>query len=77
MAVHDRWFIPVLGAGCALEVGLIAVFHTNVGSVVTSVLTALIVLFLALAVRALFLMPRLRPEMVDAPDGPPATGGPL
>lgn len=75
MAVHDRAFIPILGAGCALEVALIAVFHSTVGSVVASVLTSMFLLLLALIVRALVLMPRLRPEMVDTDATTPA--GPL
>jgi O-antigen/teichoic acid export membrane protein len=77
MAVHDRVFIPVLGAGCVLEVGLIVVFHTNVGSVVGSVLTSLLALLVVLIIRALFLMPRLRPEMVDDASDEPTSTGPL
>jgi O-antigen/teichoic acid export membrane protein len=75
MAVHDRAFIPVLGAGCALEVVMIAIFHATVGSVVASVLASMLLLLVALIVRALLLMPRLRPEMVDTDEATPA--GPL
>jgi O-antigen/teichoic acid export membrane protein len=75
MAVHDRAFIPILGTGCVLEVALIAVFHTTVGSIVASVLASMFLLLLALIVRALLLMPRLRPEMVDTDETTPA--GPL
>jgi O-antigen/teichoic acid export membrane protein len=77
MAVHDRAFIPVLGAGCALEVGLIAVFHADVGSVVRSVLISVIGLLIALVIRALVLMPRLRPEMVAPSDDGASPTGPL
>lgn len=75
MAVHDRVFIPVLAAGCTLEVGLIAIFHADVGSVVRSVLISVVCLLVALVIRALVLMPRLRPEMVESPDegGMPGT----
>lgn len=76
MAVHDRVFIPLLGSACALEVALIMIFHANVGSVVRSVLISVVGLLVALVVRALVLMPRLRPEMLSSTsdDGATPTG---
>jgi O-antigen/teichoic acid export membrane protein len=69
MAVHDRIFVPILAAACAIEAILIVLFHSNVGQVVYSVLTAILLLLAGLTVRSLMLLPRLRPEMVveDAP----------
>jgi O-antigen/teichoic acid export membrane protein len=67
MAVHDRWFVPILGAGCVLEAVLIVVNHAGFGNVVVDVLLALALLLGALSVRALVLIPRLRPEMVAEP----------
>lgn len=64
MAAHDRVFMPILLAGVALEGFLIFSFHQNLGQVVSDVLSALLLLLGALAVRALFLLPTLRPEMV-------------
>jgi O-antigen/teichoic acid export membrane protein len=71
LAVHDRWFMPLLGAGCLLEVGLIWAYHATVGEIVLDVLTAIAALFAALFARYLVLLPRLRPEMV-AEEGAPA-----
>lgn len=76
MAVHDRVFIPVLAAGCAVEVSLITIFHANVGNVVRSVLISVIGLLVALVVRALVLMPRLRPEMLESTDEGATSIGP-
>lgn len=59
IAVHDRAFLPVLAAGCFLLVTLIALLHGGVGQVVLDVLVTLLLLFAGLAVRCLFLIPRL------------------
>jgi O-antigen/teichoic acid export membrane protein len=67
MAVHDRWFVPILAAGCALEAALIVSNHAGFGNVVVDVLATLILLLVALAIRAFLLIPRLRPEMVAEP----------
>jgi O-antigen/teichoic acid export membrane protein len=67
MAVHDRWFVPILAAGCLLEAVLIVMNHAGFGNVVVDVLVALVLLLAALGVRALLLIPRLRPEMVAEP----------
>jgi O-antigen/teichoic acid export membrane protein len=64
LAVHDRWFMPLLGAGCVLEIVLITVYHAGVGQIVVDVLVAVLALFGALFARYLVLLPRLRPEMV-------------
>jgi hypothetical protein len=64
MAVHDRVFIVLLAAGCALEASLIAFFHAGVGQVVEDVLLAVVGLLAALALRFFLLLPRLRPEML-------------
>jgi len=68
MAVHDRAFVPILAAGCALQAVLIVVFHGSVGQIVLDVVVAIFALFAGLAVRAVILMPRLRPEMVTEPE---------
>lgn len=65
MAVHDRVFIPVLGAGVVLMAGLITVFHGGLGEVVNDVVAAILVTLAALAIRTLLLIPRLRPDMVE------------
>jgi O-antigen/teichoic acid export membrane protein len=67
MAVHDRIFIPLLAAGCVLEVVLIYLFHHGVAEVVTDVVVVMWALLAALTLRAVLLLPRLRPEMVDRP----------
>jgi O-antigen/teichoic acid export membrane protein len=64
MAVHDRVFIAILAAGCALEVLLIVAFHGGVGQVVQDVVIAVFALLGALALRLVLLLPRLRPEML-------------
>jgi hypothetical protein len=64
MAVHDRVFIAILAVGCTLEVLLIVVFHGGVGQVVQDVLIAVFALLAALGLRLVFLLPRLRPEML-------------
>ncbi|MDQ6899825.1 MAG: oligosaccharide flippase family protein [Candidatus Dormibacteraeota bacterium] len=68
MAVHDRVFIPILAAACALEAALITLFHAGIGQVVGDVLTAVLLLLGALMLRWLLLLPGLRPEMVTAED---------
>jgi O-antigen/teichoic acid export membrane protein len=65
MAVHDRWYIPLLAAGCLTQGLLITAFHDSLGQVVFSVLGTFVVLLLALTARVLLLLPRLRPEMVE------------
>ncbi|PZR98287.1 MAG: hypothetical protein DLM67_06055 [Candidatus Nephthysia bennettiae] len=64
MAVHDRVFIGLLAAGCALEVILIVTFHAGVGQVVQDVVIAVFALLGALSLRLVFLLPRLQPEML-------------
>lgn len=64
MAVHDRVFVPILAAACVIEATLIALFHDQVGDVVHSVLAAILLLVVGLAIRCLILLPTLRPEMV-------------
>ncbi len=64
MAAHDRVFIPILGAACLLQATLIYEFHGDVGTVINDVLLTLFALLAALTLRAVILMPRLRPEMV-------------
>ena len=77
MAAHDRWFVPLLAAGVALEGVLIFLNHSGVGAVVRDVLLSLIVLLAALTLRCLILLPRLRPEMaaVGEPAPPTEVGG--
>ncbi|MBO0702771.1 MAG: hypothetical protein J2P38_07555, partial [Candidatus Dormibacteraeota bacterium] len=65
MAVHDRWFIPILVAGCLAQGLLVTAFHSSLEQVVVVVLGTFVVLVLALTARMLLLLPRLRPEMVD------------
>jgi O-antigen/teichoic acid export membrane protein len=67
MAVHDRWFVPILAAGCVLEASLIVANHGGFGNIVVDVLVALVLLLGALCLRAMVLVPRLRPEMVVEP----------
>jgi O-antigen/teichoic acid export membrane protein len=64
MAVHDRVFIIMLAAGCALQSLLIVAFHASVGQVVQDVLLAVLLLLAALVMRFLVLLPTLRPEML-------------
>jgi O-antigen/teichoic acid export membrane protein len=63
MAVHDRVFIPVLGAACVLLVVLIAGFHANLGAIVMDVLITIFALLAALAVRCGLLLSRPLPEL--------------
>ena len=62
MAVHDRVFIPILAAACALLVTTIAVLHGGLTQIVGDVLVTIFSLLLVLAVRCALLFPRLRPE---------------
>jgi O-antigen/teichoic acid export membrane protein len=71
MAVHDRVFVPILASACVMEALLIVLFHSSLGQVVLSVLTAILVLLAGLTVRCLMLLPRLRPEMVVEDVPPP------
>lgn len=64
MAVHDRVFVPILGAACVAEIALIAVFHDGVSQVVTDVMVVIFSLLVALSLRCLALLPKLRPEML-------------
>ncbi len=64
MAVHDRAFVPLLAGACVLQAALIVAFHQGVGQVVADTLVTLLALLVALALRYLLLLPRLRPEMV-------------
>jgi len=67
MAVHDRWFVPLLACGCALEAALIVANHSGFGNVVVDVLVALVLLLGAMCGRAVLLVPRLNPEMLAEP----------
>jgi O-antigen/teichoic acid export membrane protein len=62
MAVNDRVFIPILGAGCVLLVTLIVLLHGGLTQIVGDVLVTIFVLLPVLAVRCALLFPRLRPE---------------
>jgi O-antigen/teichoic acid export membrane protein len=64
MAVHDRAFVPILGAACVLQPLLITLFHAGVGQVVVDVLVTVVLLLVTLIARCLILLPRLGPEMV-------------
>ena len=66
MAVNDRVFIPILGAGCVLLVTLIALFHGGLTQIVGAVLVTIFVLLPVLAIRCALLFPRLRPEPAPA-----------
>jgi O-antigen/teichoic acid export membrane protein len=66
MAVHDRVFIPLLGAACVLLVALIAVFHGGLAQIVGAVLVTIFSLLLVLTIRCALLFPRLRPEPAPA-----------
>jgi O-antigen/teichoic acid export membrane protein len=67
VAVHDRWFMPILAAGCILEVALIGLFHVDFNQIVLDVLAATMSLLVMLMVRYLILAPKLRPEMAVEP----------
>jgi len=66
MAVNDRVFVPILGAGCLLLVTLIALLHGGLTQIVGDVLVTIFVLLPVLAVRCALLFPRLRPEPAPA-----------
>jgi O-antigen/teichoic acid export membrane protein len=67
MAVHDRFFVPILGGACVLMPALIVLFHTGVAQVVADVTVTAYLLLAALLLRCALLMPRLRPEALGAP----------
>ena len=71
MAVHDRVFVPILAFGCAVEGGLIFLFHARVGQVVVDVLVSLVGLLVLLAIRCYVLLPNLRADSVAEPVGSP------
>jgi O-antigen/teichoic acid export membrane protein len=62
MAVHDRVFIPILGAACVLLVSMIAVLHAGLTQIVTDVMVTIFALLVVLVVRCLLLLPRLRAQ---------------
>jgi len=64
MAAHDRVFMPILLAGVLLEGVLIFLYHAGLSQVIADVLSALFLLLAAMVIRGLFLLPKLRPEMV-------------
>jgi O-antigen/teichoic acid export membrane protein len=68
MAVHDRVFMPLLGAGVVAEAGLIILFHAHVWNVVLDVLIALVALLVVLAIRCYVLLPHLHAESVAEPE---------
>jgi O-antigen/teichoic acid export membrane protein len=68
MAVHDRVFVPILGAAVVAEAGLIVLFHARVGQVVVDVLVALLGLLVLLTVRCYVLLPKLRAESLVEPE---------
>lgn len=59
LAAHGRGFIPILGAGCLLEVGLVVWSHASVGLIVVDALIAIGALLVALAGYTAWLLPRL------------------
>jgi len=65
MAVHDRLFIPVLGAACLLLVALIALSHASIGQIVTDVLVTIFALLVALAARCFVVLTRLQPALAS------------
>lgn len=67
MAVHDRFFLGILGAACLLEAVLLVVFHGSLAAVVGDVFASIFALLLGLGIRTLTLMPSLNPEMVAEP----------
>lgn len=68
MAVHDRVFVPILGAAVVAEAGLIVLFHARVGEVVVDVLVALLGLLALLSLRCYVLLPKLRAESLVEPE---------
>jgi hypothetical protein len=62
MAVHDRVFIPILGAACVLMVALIVAMHGSLAQIIVDTLITMVVLMLVLALRCVILFPRLHPE---------------
>jgi O-antigen/teichoic acid export membrane protein len=68
MAVHDRVFMPILGAAVVAEAGLIVLFHNGVGQIVADVLVALVGLLVLLSVRCYLLLPKLHASSVIEPE---------
>jgi O-antigen/teichoic acid export membrane protein len=64
MAVHDRWFVPILAVSCVGEAALIVLFHGAVRQVVADVLVSLVGLLVLLVIRCYVLLPKLRAEAV-------------
>jgi O-antigen/teichoic acid export membrane protein len=58
LAVHDFWFMPILGFACAAETALIMFFHAGVGQVVTDVLATLVGLLVLLIIRCYLVLQR-------------------
>jgi O-antigen/teichoic acid export membrane protein len=65
MAVHDRMFVPILGAACVAEAVLIVLFHGGVSQIVTDVLATLLALLALLSIRCYVLLPTLRAESLE------------
>jgi len=66
MAVHDRVFIPILGASCILLVALIAAFHGGLTQIIGAVMVTIFSLLVVLAIRCALLFRRLHPEPAAA-----------
>jgi O-antigen/teichoic acid export membrane protein len=67
MAVHDRMFMPILGAAVIAEGTLIVLFHGGVGQIVADVLISLLGLLALLSIRCYLLLPTLRAESLAEP----------
>jgi O-antigen/teichoic acid export membrane protein len=65
MAVHDRMFVPILGAACVAEAVLIVLFHGGVSQIVTDVLATLLALLALLSIWCYVLLPTLRAESLE------------
>ena len=61
MAAHDRWFVPILGAGVLVLGTSISVYHGSLAQVVTDVVASMLTLLTVLTARLFVLLPRLRP----------------
>jgi O-antigen/teichoic acid export membrane protein len=71
MAVHDRIFMPILGAAVIVEATLIVLFHGGVGPIVADVLASLLGLLALLSIRCYLLLPTLRAESLAEPQTSP------
>ena len=67
MAVHDRVFLVIVGAGCIAEGALITAFHAGPGQVVTDVLVTLLALLACLILRCYAIWPSLGSRTRGAP----------